>query len=101
MLNIVVLYAHEAQQQKTEVAKMKTIRDNEKTSRNIKSAYENGKYIVAWKSVYQPFYSVNGGYYAQEVYRCNDGNMTRAGRFFHMTGEQVNHLLGFNHLNNL
>ena len=80
---------------------MKTIRDNKETSRNIKSAYENGKYIVTWKSVYQPFYSaVNGSYYAQEVYRSNE-NMTRAGRFFHMTGEAVNHLIGFEHLNNL
>lgn len=80
---------------------MKTIRDNEKTSRNIKSAYENGKYIVAWKSVYQPFHSVNAGYYAQEVYRCNEGNMTLAGRYFHMTGDEVNHLIGFKLLNNL
>ena len=40
---------------------MKKIKDNDKTSRNIKSAYENGKYIVEWKSVYQPFYSVNAG----------------------------------------
>ena len=50
---------------------MKKIKDNDKTSRNIKSAYENGKYIVEWKSVYQPFYSVNAGYYALEVYRCD------------------------------
>ena len=79
---------------------MKNIRDNDKTSRNIKIAYETGKYIVAWKSVYQPFYSVNAGYYAHEVYR-RSSNMTRAGRFFHMTGDAVNHLIGFKHLNNL
>ena len=79
---------------------MKKIKDNDKTSRNIKSAYENGKYIVEWKSVYQPFYSVNAGYYAIEVYRC-DGNMTRAGRFFHMTGDAVNHLIGRELLGNL
>ena len=80
---------------------MKKIKDNDKTSRNIKEAYDSNKYIVAWKSVYQPFYSVNAGYYAQEVYRCNEGNMTLAGRYFHMTGDAVNHLIGFKHLNNL
>lgn len=79
---------------------MKTIRDSNKTSRDIKSAHEVGKYIIASKSIYQPFCSANGGYYAQEVYRTN-GTMTRPGRFFHMTGDQVNHLLGTNLLNNL
>lgn len=79
---------------------MKSIRDNSKTSRDIEKAYKDNNYIVTWKSVYQPFYSVNGGYYAQEVYRSS-GNMTRAGRYFHMTGEAVNRLIGFEHLNNL
>lgn len=79
---------------------MKTIRDNSTTSRNIENAYRDNKYIVAFKSIYQPFYSVNGGYYAQEVYR-SEGNMTLAGRFFHMTGDEVNHLIGHELLNNL
>ena len=80
---------------------MKTIRDGSGTSRNIEGAYKANKYIVTWKSVYQPMYSaVNGSYYAQEVYRSNE-NMTLAGRFFHMTGDAVNHLIGFEHLNNL
>jgi len=79
---------------------MKIVRDSSKTSRDIQRAYENKKYIVAYKTVYQPMYSVNGGYYAQEVYRSN-GNMTRAGRFFHMTGTDVNRLIGINLLNNL
>lgn len=81
--------------------KMKVIRDNNKTSRDIKKAYETKKYIVTWKSVYQPFYSINAGYYAQEVYCETNGNMTRAGRFFHMTGEAVNKLIGIQHLRNL
>lgn len=79
---------------------MTTIRDNKKTSRDIEGAYKSGKYIVSWKSVYQPMYSVNGGHYAQEVYRNNE-NMTRAGRYYHMTGDAVNHLIGLEHLNNL
>lgn len=80
---------------------MKTIRDNAKTSYNIEKAYNDKKYIVAFRRVYQPFYSVNAGYYMQEVYYNHSGSMTRAGRFFHMTGEVVNHLIGHNLLNNL
>ena len=76
------------------------IKDNEKTSRDIEKAYENKKYIVTYKSVYQPFYSVNAGYYANKVY-TSKGNMTRAGRFFHMTGKEVNHLIGIELLNDL
>jgi hypothetical protein len=76
------------------------IKDNEKTSRNIEQAYNNKKYIVAYKTVYQPFYSVNAGYYANKVYTSKE-NMTRAGRFFHMTGEQVNKLIDIELLNNL
>lgn len=79
----------------------KTIRDNAKTSRNIEKAYNDKKYIVAWKSVYQPHYSVNGGFYASEVYRETSGNLTLAGRYFHMTGDRVNNLIGHALLNNL
>ena len=79
---------------------MKTVSDNKKKSFDIERAYIENKYIVSWKSVYQPFYSVNAGYYAHEVYHSNE-NMTLAGRFFHMTGDQVNHLIGFELFNNL
>ena len=79
---------------------MKTIRDTNGTSRGIEKAYHENKYIVAFKSVYQPMYSKNGGYYAQEVYK-DVSNLTLAGRYFHMTGEAVNHLIGIELLNNL
>jgi len=76
------------------------IKDGNGISRDIKKAYHNKKYIVTYKSVYQPFYSVNAGYYAQKVYTGKD-KLTLAGRFFHMTGDAVNHLIGIKLLNNL
>ena len=79
---------------------MKIIHDNDKISRDIERAFHNGNYIVSFKSVYQPFYSVNAGYYAQEVYRSS-GPMTMAGRFFHFPGEYVNSIIGIDLLNNL
>lgn len=84
------------------------IRDNDKTSRNIEQAYNEKKYIVSYRSIYQPFYSANaGGYYAMEVfYKPKDATggyvpLTLAGRYFHYTGEQCNHLIGIELLNNL
>ena len=77
--------------------KMRRITDNEKISRNIEKAYNDKKYIVSWKSVYQPFYSqAQDKFYATEVYRSNS-NMTLAGRYYHMTAEIVNHLIGLDH----
>ena len=80
---------------------MEFIRDNDKTSHNIETAYNNGKYIVAYKNIYQPFYNANGGYYAHRVYHSDNGSLTLKGRFFHYTGDQVNDLLGIKLLNNL
>ena len=77
------------------------IQDNAKISRDIEKAYHNKKYIMAYKTVYQPHYSVNAGYYATPVYTSQAGNLTRAGRYFHFTGDQVNHIIGFDLLNNL
>lgn len=77
------------------------IKDNEKISRDIEKALQNKKFIVTGNKVYQPHYSINaGGYYASKVYTAK-GNLTRVGRYYHMTGEQVNHLLGFNLVHNL
>ena len=76
---------------------MRSITDNNKVSRNIEKAYNDKKYIVSWKSVYQPFYSqAQGQFYAIEVYRSNE-NMTHKGRHFHMTAETVNRLIDLNH----
>ena len=78
------------------------IKDTATTSRNIEKAYNDKKYIVAYKTVYQPFYSVNAGFYAMPVYQSTEQmGLTLRGRFFHQTGDQVNSLIGFDHFNNL
>lgn len=80
----------------------RTISDNDKRSMKIEDAYKNGKYILSYRSVYQPHYSgAQGRYYATEVFYNQQGNMTLAGRYFHMTGDQINHLLKMPLLNNL
>ena len=77
------------------------IRDDEKTSWDIDKAFFSKKFIVSFKSVYQPCYSVCAGYYAQEVFRSRAGNLTLPGRFYHMTGDEVNKLIGRRLFNNL
>lgn len=74
---------------------MKRIQDNDKISRRISDAYESKKYIVAHRSIYQPFYSVNAGYYAQEVYRSSGPvPLVGRGRFVHATAAHANSLIG-------
>ncbi len=74
---------------------MTKIKDNDKTSRRISDAYESKKYIVSYRSIYQPFYSVNAGYYAQEVYRSTGPvPLVGRGRFMHATAARVNSLIG-------
>ena len=83
------------------VVKMKTIYDNNKKSYDIEKAYHTNKYIVSYRKVYQPFYSqANNSYYAMEVYGGNE-KLTLKGRFFHLTGSQVNRLIGIELLNEL
>ena len=86
----------------------RVIKDDSKTSRNIEQAYKDKKYIVSYRSIYQPFYSKNnGGYYAMEVFykpkNATDGYvpLTLAGRYFHFTGDYCNKLIGVELLNNL
>ena len=76
------------------------ITDNTKTSREIEKAHNNKRYIVSGHTVYQPFYSVNAGYYAMPVYRHNT-LLVQHGRFFHLTGTEVNHVIGANLLREL
>ena len=77
------------------------IQDNAKISRDIEKAYHDKKYIMTYKTVYQSHNSVNAGYYATPVYTSQKENLTKRGRFFHFTGDQVNHIIGFDLLNNL
>lgn len=76
------------------------IKDTTTISRDIERAYNSKKYIVTGNKVYQPFYSVNAGYYAQCVYTAK-GNITRPGRFFHFDGKEVNRIIGHDLLNDM
>lgn len=77
------------------------LRDSEERSYDIDKAFRYDKYIVTFKSVYLPYYSVCAGYYAQEVFRSNAGALTIPGRYYHMTGDEVNRLIGRDLFKNL
>lgn len=64
-------------------------------------AYWNDRYIVSFKSVYQPFYSRNAGYYARELYYSRDKSLTKRGHVTYLTGDEVNSLIGIELLRNL
>lgn len=67
----------------------------------IEKAYWNDKYIVSFKSVYQPFYSVNAGFYASELYFAGGEKLTKRGQTAYLTGDEVNSLIGIELLRNL
>ena len=80
---------------------MEIIYDRNGVSWGIREAYEAHKYIVCWRSVYQPFYSVaQGSYYARQVYKSSV-NLVGRGRYIHATGDHVNRLIGIELLGNL
>ena len=74
---------------------MKKVRDTKTKSFDIERAYNKRKYIVAYRTVYQPHYSINAGYYAIPIHYSVNGNLTQRGRFHHLDHKEVNHLLGF------
>lgn len=79
----------------------KIIYDGNGVSRGIKEAYEARKYIICWRSVYQPFYSeAQGSYYARQVYSSSVSLVGR-GRYMHATGDHVNRLIDNELLRNL
>ena len=79
----------------------KIIYDGNGVSRGIKEAYEAHKYIVCYRSVYQPFYSeAQGSYYAKQIY-SSSVNLVGRGRYIHATGDHVNRLIGNELLRNL
>ena len=64
-------------------------------------AYERGLYIVAFRRVYQVFYSqAQRQYYGQQVYYSSAAvPLTRRGRYIAITGGEVNRLIGHDLLN--
>lgn len=65
----------------------------------VQKLYEAKKYLVCYKKIWQIHYSQNAGYYGQCVYTETKGNLAKRGRFHTMSASEVNHLLGFNLLN--
>ena len=61
----------------------------------IKKAYLDNKFIVSFRRVFQPFYSQNAGFYASELYYARDKNLTKRGQVDYLTGQEANHLIGF------
>ena len=68
-----------------------------KTEQEVQKWYEEGRYIVTYNGVYQIFYSQ-----AQQTYYTHpiiyENGMVCRGRFFAMTAEHVNKLLGGNYV---
>ena len=65
----------------------------------------NNQYIIKYKSIYQVFYSVNAGFYTNEIYynyNALDVGYTLKGRHIWADHDFVNKLVGFElvHVNN-
>jgi hypothetical protein len=70
------------------------------TFKELKDIYFNSDnhYIVKYKSIYQVFYSVNAGFYANEIYyNHSDNNLgyTLKGRHIFTDSNFINKLVGF------
>ena len=67
------------------------------TEEEVQKWYEEGIYIVKYDGVHQIFYSqAQQTYYTHHI--IYERGMTKRGRFFTMTAEQVNKLLGGNYV---
>lgn len=58
----------------------------------------NRKYLVTYNKIYAIHHSTNAGYYGSVVYQLTKKgeHFTKRGRFFAYPASEVNHLLGFN-----
>ena len=72
-----------------------TIGRTEITESDAWKIYEAGKYILNYSGVWQICYSqAQRRFYGMNVY--NHKGMARRGRFYTLTGAEVNRLVGFN-----
>ena len=68
------------------------------TESDLEKIYTEKKYIVNYSGVYAIHYSTaQKQYYSRKVIDCK--GITRMGRFFIMTAETVNHIIGKKVLN--
>ena len=83
--------------------KLAGISFNDKEAEEIKNNFFKGEeYIIRYKTIYQLFYSVNAGIYAQKIYQApatQGVGFTLKGRFIIANASFVNRLIGFNLLN--
>ena len=62
--------------------------------------YDNKKYIVTNYGIFQPFYSqAQKQVYFQQVSFIK--GIAKRGRFYTLTGNEINHILGYEYLRNL
>lgn len=68
------------------------------TEQEIEKIYEEKKYVVNYSGVYAIHYSMaQKQYYSTKVIDCK--GMAKRGRFYIMTAETVNHIIGKKVLN--
>ena len=64
----------------------------ELTEQEAEQLFNERRYIVTYSKIYQLVYRA-GAIHGKQIY--SSAGMTRRGRFFALTGEQINHLVGF------
>lgn len=70
----------------------------ELTEQEVEKIYEEKKYVVNYSGVYAIHYSMaQKQYYSTKVIDCK--GMAKRGRFYIMTAETVNHIIGKKVLN--
>lgn len=72
----------------------------ELTKKEAFEIYENKKYIVTSYGIFQPHFSQsqNAIYFTQITVIKG---LAKRGRFYKLSGDEINHILGYKYLNNL
>ena len=70
----------------------------ELTKEDAERIYNNHLYIVSYSGIYQPHFSQaqNRIYFTQI---CMNKGMARRGRFYRLSAKEINHIMGFEYLN--
>lgn len=72
----------------------------ELTEEQAYKIYNDKKYIVTSYGIFQPFYSQAGNQvYFQQISIIK--GLAKRGRFHTLTGDEINHVLGYEYLRNL
>lgn len=72
----------------------------ELTKEQAYKIYNDKKYIVTSYGIFQPFYSqASKQVYFQKISIIK--GLVKRGRFHTLTGSEINHILGYEYLNNL